>query len=135
MRSRSGSSAGFSRILRRSIPEDEEEQVFNAETEDPETVEEIAKRSPNSFSRILRSSFSRILKRNPSSFSRILRSLGSDSSSFSRILRNPYERNMRAQHFSRILKRAHDFNNVDFNTDDEDAFVRYLRGSSFSRIL
>lgn len=132
MRSRGGSSAGFSRILR-SIPEDEEEQVLN---EDPEAAEELAKRSPNSsFSRILRSSFSRILKRNPSSFSRILRSFGgSDSSSFSRILRNPYERNMRAQHFSRILKRAQDYNN-DFNTDDEDAFVRYLRGSSFSRIL
>jgi len=103
-----------------------------------EDFEKRAHLEPASFSRILRSSFSRILKRDPG-FSRILkRSETSPSFSrilrntFSRILRDPLERNMRAQQFSRILKRS---NAPSLYSIDYDDMSRNGRSSSFSRIL
>ena len=144
--------SGFTRILRSNEPEsvaDDEEDEDNIT--DPEKrggsvahFSRILRSPPSTFSRILRGSFSRILKRDPVSFSRILKRSGSGNSSFTRILRSPasfsrilrsnmlspYERNMRAQHFSRILKRS-GFMDEDLDND----FARYLRSSSFSRIL
>lgn len=141
--------AGFSRILRSNEEDDENEEDF----EEPEKRGGLAHFSrilrsqpPNTFSRILRGSFSRILKRDPYSrifkrdpYSRIFKKSGSGNPSFSRILRNesPYERNMRAQHFSRILKKRSFLNGFlgsDLGNEDND-FERYLRSSSFSRIL
>merc|ERR1739848_131994 len=82
----------------------------------------------NSFSRILRGSFSRILKRDAgnSGFTRILRS----PTSFSRILRGDMG-------FSRIL-RDHDRvpEEIEESDDDDTSYpARSLRTSGFSRIL
>merc|ERR1712227_601226 len=126
------SDSGFSRILRSLDEEDGgDEQQIEEEILNPDPKRSF---EPASFSRILRNSFSRILKRDPSSFTRILkRAQNSPSfsrilrtSGFSRILRSPagfsrilrsptLQRNMRAQQFSRILKREepemdHDLN-------------------------
>lgn len=139
--------AGFTRILK-SVSESEDE---DEEPENPEKRSSVAHFSrilrsqpPSTFSRILRGSFSRILKRDPVSFSRILKRDSGTNPSFTRILRSPasfsrilrsnfmspYERNMRAQHFSRILKRS------GLSDEDSDSdFGRYLRSTSFSRIL
>ena len=127
-----------------SIDDEEENDLADPEKRDSVAhFSRILRSPPSTFSRILRGSFSRILKRDPVSFSRILKRSETNPSftrilrspaSFSRILRSnmlsPYERNMRAQHFSRILKRS------GFIMDDDDNdFGRYLRSSSFSRIL
>jgi len=122
------SDSGFSRILRSAL------NLEDGFGEDPITDDDLKssehnKRSfePASFSRILRNSFSRILKRaeNSPSFARILRTSG-----FSRILRShdDYQRNLRAQQFSRILKRAPE------SEMDKD-FHREAKSTGFSRIL
>merc|ERR1712241_568150 len=127
--------AGFSRILRdrsfsrilRSDPDINNEQL------------DEEKRSPSSFSRILRGSFSRILKRDAgnSGFTRILRSPGAG---FSRILRSPtsFSRILRGDMgFSRILRDQNRVPEEIEESDDDDTSypARSLRTSGFSRIL
>ena len=146
-----GHPAGFSRILRSNEnEEDDNEEEF--EEPDKRGLAHFSRilrsHPPNTFSRILRGSFSRILKRDP--YSRIFKRSGSGNPSFSRILRSapasfsrilrselpsPYERNMRAQHFSRILKKRSFLNGFLGSENDDNDFDRYLRSSSFSRIL
>ena len=141
--------SGFTRILRsneESVADEEEEDIADPEKRGGSVAHfsRILRSPPSTFSRILRGSFSRILKRDPVSFSRILKRSNGNNPSFTRILRSPasfsrilrsnmlspYERNMRAQHFSRILKRS---GFMDDGLDND--FDRYLRSSSFSRIL
>jgi len=133
------SDSGFSRILRSLSDDSGDDEEISEDITDPDSKRSF---EPASFSRILRNSFSRILKRDPSSFSRILKRAENSpsfarilrTSGFSRILRSPagfsrilrspaLQRNMRAQQFSRILKR------------EEPDMERDTRGSSFSRIL
>jgi len=140
--------AGFSRILRdrsfsrilRSDPDIHNEQL-DEEKRSPSSFTRIL-RGPgdlNSFSRILRGSFSRILKRDAgnSGFTRILRSPGAG---FSRILRSPtsFSRILRGDMgFSRIL-RDHDRvpEEIEESDDDDTSYpARSLRTSGFSRIL
>merc|ERR1740129_501819 len=92
------SDSGFSRILR-SLSEDE--------GDDEQISEDILNSDP-------KRSFE------PASFSRILRN------SFSRILRSPaHERDLRAQQFSRILKKE----------DPDQKLHRDAKNSGFSRIF
>merc|ERR1712156_298158 len=131
------SDSGFSRILRSMSDEggDDEEISEGVISSDPDSKRSF---EPASFSRILKrdpSSFSRISKRaeNSPSFARILRTSGfsrilRSPAGFSRILRSPtLQRNMRAQQFSRILKREEPEMDHDLN--------REARSSGFSRIL
>merc|ERR1712018_214061 len=127
--------AGFSRILRdrlfsrilRSDPDINNEQL-DEEKRSPSSFTRIL-RGPgdlNSFSRILRGSFSRILRSPGAGFSKILRS----PTSFSRILRGDMG-------FSRIL-RDHDRvpEEIEESDDDDTSYpARSLRTSGFSRIL
>lgn len=151
-----GETSSFSRILRSREPSSFSRILRSHE---PSSFSRILRTSPSSFSRILRSSFSRILKRGgQNSFSRILRA---PPSSFSRILRSGshdnfeddndddlnnnnyyyyddsdyqkrFDRMMRDQHFSRILKRSSNDND---ETKPNVDFSRILRAGSFSRIL
>jgi len=138
---------GFSRILRdqsfsrilRSDPDYNNE--LDEEKRSPSSFTRILRGGGpgdlNSFSRILRGSFSRILKRDAgnSGFTRILRSPGAG---FSRILRSPtsFSRILRGDMgFSRILRDPHDLPESVRVRIPEEIEERQNRAQGFSRIL
>jgi len=137
--------AGFSRILRdrsfsrilRSDPDDHNNEL-DEEKRSPSSFTRILRGGGpgdlNSFSRILRGSFSRILKRDAgnSGFTRILRTPGAG---FSRILRSPtsFSRILRGDMgFSRILRDLPEYARIRIPEEIEE---RQNRAQGFSRIL